>query len=474
MTRGLARDAAPDEDGSDPMRESSSGPIAAAQLQVLPEPPEVSLPQFLQDLRFSQRQIQFVFRTRDQLGDVFRMRGTAAQPGSVLVNSPDDVRSLFTAKPEELSTFSAGPLKQIVGPNSILTSSGPRYMRQRKLLLPLFHGSAIEEYAQIVTDVTERELRTWPLDRPFALVPRLQAIALDVILAGIFGIKDRPPQGSAQDELRAAIIRQVRASSKPLFRLSGLVGRSREEPNRLTRFALRAVDRPLYAVIQERRVEGGLTDRKDILALLLQARTEQGEILNDKELRDELISLLLAGHETTANSLAWTWERLLRHPAAYEALRESTRSGESGPWLEATLIEGMRCRPVVPIVGRTVNAPWRFGSYGIPASTSVMISVLLLHHREDLYPAPFHFRPQRWLDKKPHTYEWIPFGGGVRRCLGSALAMAEQRIIVREMARCLDLQPDNPAPERAVHRVGTMIPARGGRVVLRSRDKGNA
>jgi cytochrome P450 len=290
---------------------------------------------------------------------------------------------------------------------------------------------------------------------------------LDVILAGVFGIKSRPAHGSAEDELRSAVIRQAAATSRPLLRFNGLISRNREEPNRLTRFALEAVNRPLYKVIQERRSDSNLSHRRDILALLLQAKTEQGEVMNDKELRDELMALLLAGHETTASTLAWTWERLLHHPAAYEALREAAHGDDSARWVEATIIEGMRCRPVVPLLGRTVNIPWRFGPYGVPASTPVLISALLLHHREDLYPEPFSFQPERWLDKKPQAYEWIPFGGGIRRCLGSALAMAEQRIVVEKMTRCLDLEPDDPTPERAIQRFGTLIPARGGRVVVR-------
>lgn len=448
------------------MRQSTSGPIEAAGLPFLPDPPELRLPRVIQELRFNQRQIQFVFQIKRQLGDVVRLRGASDQAGAVLVNAPDHIRSLFTAKPDQLSTFSAALVKQVVGPDSVLTSTGPRFMRQRKLLLPNFHGSAIQEYVEIVTNVTEHELGTWPLNQPFPLAPRLQAIALDVILAGIFGIKGTPAQGSSEAELRAAIIRMVRTLSRPLYLLNGLISRNREEPNRLTRFVLEAVDRPLYKVIRKRRTESG---RNDILALLIQAKTEQGEAMSDKELRDELISLLLAGHETTANSLAWTWERLLRYPDAYENLRDMVRSGDGDPWVDAALIEGMRCRPVVPMLGRTVNIPWRFGPYGVPASTQILISVLLLHHRKELYPTPFHFRPERWIGKKPHTYEWIPFGGGFRRCLGSALAMAEQRIILEKMVRWLDLEPDDPAPERAVHRIGTMIPARGGRVVVRRR-----
>jgi cytochrome P450 len=447
--------------------QAGSGPIEAADLPALLDPPELRVPRLLQEIRLSQRQFGFVCRAKEKLGDVVRLRGTTSRPGSILVSNPEDVRSLFTARPDELSTYSAALVKQVVGPDSILTSTGSRYMRQRKLLLPSFHGDAIEEYGRIVATVTDREMETWPLNQPFPLAQRLQAIALDVILAGIFGIIDAPAPRTSEGELRAAILQMVRVLSRPLFRLNGLISRKREHPNRLTRSVLDAVDRPLYEVIRERRLE---SDRSDILALLLRARTEEGEGLEDKELRDELISLLLAGHETTANSLAWTWERLLRHRNTYDDLRDVARGDTPDRLLEATLIEGMRCRPVIPMLGRTVDVPWRFGPYGVHASTHVVISVLLLHHREDLYSTPFDFRPQRWLDRQPGAYEWIAFGGGIRRCLGSALAITEQRIILGKMARCLDLEPDDPTPERPIYRVGTMIPASGGRVVLRHRQ----
>jgi cytochrome P450 len=183
------------------------------------------------------------------------------------------------------------------------------------------------------------------------------------------------------------------------------------------------------------------------------------------------MTLVLAGHETTANQLAWAWERLVRTPAAHDRLREAVRGGEEGvdELLEATIVEAMRIRPVIPVTGRRVTVPWRLGEYGVPAQTPIAISILLLHHREDLYPDPFSFRPERWLGHKPGTYEWIPFGGGTRRCLGAALAMAEQRVVLETMARRLDVEAADPKPERPMHRNVTMIPARGGRVVIRGR-----
>ena len=449
---------------------SPAGPIDEAQAEALPGPPSIPLPRALQVLRFNQRQIQFVFRARRELGQVFRMRGVVAG-GPVITSHPDHVRSLFTAKPEDAPSLTGeSPLRPIVGPNSVLTALGARHMRQRKLLLPSFHGEAIERYTDMISEAAEREIDGWPVGRPFALAPRMQAITLDVIMAGIFGVEGRPAPGTAEHALRAATKYLVAASTWPIARVAELMNIGREEPVGLTRSGLALLDRPTYAVISKRRQAADLGERRDILSLLLLATAEDGEVLTDKEVRDELLTLVLAGHETTANSLAWTWERLVRSPAAHDALRDAVRSGrDAEEHVEAAITEGMRVRPVIPMVGRRVAKPWRLGEYAVPAGTPVTMSILLLHHREDVYPQPFAFRPERWLGEKPGTYEWIPFGGGIRRCLGAALAMAEQRVVLAAMARRLDLEADDAEPEHAVHRNVTMIPSRGARVVVRGR-----
>jgi cytochrome P450 len=449
---------------------SAAGPVDAAALAGLAEPPNIPLRPLVQSLRFSQRQIEFVFGARRRRGEVFRMRGIVAG-GPVITSHPDHVRSLFTAKPEQAPSLTKeSPLRPIVGPNSVLTAVGPRHLRQRKLLLPPFHGESIEAYARTITEATEREIDRWPLGEPFELAPRMQAITLDVIMAGIFGIEGRPAAGMPEARLRFAVKRFVVASMRPGARVSELIHLGREEPIGLLRLALATLDEPTYEVIRARR-RAELGERHDILSLLLQARTEEGEALDDKELRDELLTLVLAGHETTANSLAWAWERLLRFPDAHEALVEAVRTGDGAEErVEATIVETMRSRPVIPLIGRRVTVPWQLGEFGVAADTPVGISILLLHHREDVYPDPYSFRPERFLGgRKPGTYEWIPFGGGIRRCLGSALAMAEQRVVLTAMARRLDLEAADPAPERALHRNVTMIPARGAAVVLRGR-----
>jgi cytochrome P450 len=434
-------------------------------------PPEIPLSRTMQTLRFSRRQIQFVFRARQELGGVFGVRFVVIPGGVVITDHPDHVRSLFTAKPELVPSLTAeSPLRPIVGPNSVLTANGPSHLRQRRLLLPPFHGEAIEHYSQMIRDVTEREIDRWPIGRPFALAPRMQAITLEVIMSGIFGIQGRPARGTAEHRLRLTIKQLASASTSPVAMVGELANLGRAEPVGLMRRAVGLLDRATYPVIEARRRALDLEERGDILSLLLRARGEDGEQLSDHELRDELLTLVLAGFETTANSLAWAWERLVRTPAAYERLREAVRTEtQAEENIEAVIVEGMRSRPVIPIIGRRVAVPWRLGEYVVPAKQAVSISILLVHHRPDLYPEPFAFRPERWLEHSPGTYEWLPFGGGTRRCLGASLAMAEQRVVLEAMARRLDLQADRPEPEHAQHRNVTMIPGRGARVLATAR-----
>jgi cytochrome P450 len=446
---------------------SPAGPVEAAEVAALAVPPDIALPKLAQTLRFSMRQIEFVFKARRELGEVFRMHGVIPG-GPVITSHPDHVKSLFMAKPEQAPSLTGeSPLRPILGPNSVLTAVGPRHMRQRKLLLPPFHGEAIAQYTEMIAEAAEREIDRWPVGETMALAPRMQAITLDVIMAGIFGVEGKPAPGTPEAALRLAIRKTVASSTWPTAQVTELLHVGREEPMGLLKFGLGMVDRPIYAVIRERRQVSDLEERRDILSILMQARTEEGEALNDKELRDELLTLVLAGHETTANSLAWGWERLVRNPEAHTALVQAVRRDEGAEErVEATIIETMRNRPVIPIIGRRVQVPWRLGDYGVEPGTAIAMSILLVHHREDVYPDPFAFRPERWLGRKPGTYDWIPFGGGIRRCLGAALAMAEQRVVLTTMARRLDLDPDRPQAERAMHRNVTMIPARGASVTI--------
>jgi cytochrome P450 len=439
-------------------------------------PPAVGDPWVLQAIRMNSRQASYMLRARRRHGEAFRMFGPIGED-VVVTSHPDHVRSLFTADPALAPSLTGeSPLRPIVGPNSVLTLLGPAHMRQRKLLLPSFHGEAVERYTAMIAEAAEREIDRWPIGEPFALGLAMQAITLDVIMSGIFGVDGTPPQGTPERELREAIRSAVRLSGRPITQLLELLNIGRREPTRLGRRFVESLDRPLYAAIAARRAEGEQAGRNDVFSLLLESRYEDGQPMSDQELRDELLTLVLAGHDTTANSLAWAFERLLRNPAAYERLREEVRGAEpseedfaGAEYVEAVIHETMRSRPVIPLIGRRAMAPWRLGEWTLPAETPVLVSILLLHHREDLYPRPFEFLPERFLGVKPGTYTWIPFGGGIRRCLGASLAMAEQRVVLRAIARRTDMVAPEPAPELPRHRNVTMVPAHRTRVVLRHR-----
>ncbi len=448
---------------------SGAGPLQAEGFQAS-MPPAVRLPRVVQSLRLIMRQSDYVFRSAHELGDTFLAR-VATGEQLLFTSHPDHARSLFTADPDLAPSMTAeSPLRPVVGDRSVLTLLGPEHMRQRKLLLPSFHGAAVERYTAMIAEVAEREIDSWPVGEPFALAPAMQAITLEVILSGIFGVEGVPAAGTPERELRDAIRRAVRVAGSPLGQALELLNVGRKEPPRATMWFVESLERPVYAAIAARRAAGedGCSG-DDVFSLLLKARYEDGEPMSDKELRDELITLVLAGHETTAHSLAWAFERLLRTPHAYDRLREEVRAGDGAEYVEATIHEAMRARPVIPIVGRRVAVPWRFGSWRVPAGTATLVSILLLHHRGDLYPRPSEFHPERFLAVKPGTYTWIPFGGGIRRCLGATLAMAEQRVVLRAVARRTDLEAIDPTPERPRHRNVTMIPAHGARAIMRAR-----
>ena len=296
--------------------------------------------------------------------------------------------------------------------------------------------------------------------------------SLDIILRAVFGVEDAADLQALGDALRVLLDRGASSVGSVLNMIPAL----QRDLGPLTPWAAfqrarREADELLYAQIARRRA----VPRKsgaDVLSMLLEARDEEGQLLTDQELRDELMGLILAGHETTANSLAWAFERLLRTPDAYDRLRDEVRSGDdaaSAAYVEATIHETMRSRPVIPMVVRTVKRRWRLGEYVIGVGTPVAVSIIGLHHRDDVYPRPQEYRPERFLNRKPGTYTWIPFGGGIRRCLGATLAMAEQRVVLAAIARRTDLAAADPAPEAPRMRNVTMIPGHGGRIVVTDR-----
>jgi len=456
---------------------SPAGPIPEDDPS-LPLPPAATLPRSVQALRFSIRQVPFLFGVRRQLGETFALRLPRplryGDDRTNFVTHPDHVRSLFANPELALSAVNESPMRPLVGPDTVLTALGARHMRQRRLLLPSFHGEAVARYAQMIADVAEREIDSWPIGRPLALATSTQAIALDVIMAGIFGIQKRPVPGTPEHGLRRDVLLILRLSATAAGQLAELTLIGQQRPIGVVRLLFERLDRHLYAVIAaaRRRVDAeGPERRTDLLSLLLAARDEDGQTMTDRELRNELLTLVLAGHETTANSIAWTFERLLRTPHAYDRLREEIRSDsdDAPAYLEATIHETMRNRPVIPITSRRVRVPWQLGQFSVPAGSAVMVPISLLHHREDLYPDPFSFRPERFLDVRPGSYTWTAFGGGIRRCVGATLAMAEQRIVVRAITRRTDLRAADPRPEHLIQRNVTMIPSKGARVIVTAR-----
>ena len=447
---------------------SPAGPVTEGEPAGRPVP-HVGAGRTLQTIRLGMDIGGTFFKAQREAGEVFSLNTRFDPRPVVVVSHPDHIKSLVTQPDLAPSVTGESPIRPIVG-LSVLTANGAQHRRQRKLLMPPFHGDAIAAYREQIREATARELDSWPTGTPFALAPAAQAITLDVIMAGIFGIEGELTDAEAH--LRERILWLLRMSMTRVALVGELINAGRQEPVGVLKWALASVDRAVYAVIRQRRAEHVPGERNDILSLLLDARDDEGNGLTDEELRNELLTLVLAGHETTANTIAWAFERLLRHPEAYGRLRDAVRSdddsADQGDYVDATIHEAMRVRPVVPVIGRRATVPWQLGDVVAPKGSRILVGIVLTHHRPDVYPDPFRFNPDRFLGVKPSTSEWLPFGGGNRRCLGAALAMEEMRIVLAEIARRTDLVVTDDTPERPAHRNVTMIPGQGGRVVATS------
>jgi cytochrome P450 len=422
------------------------------------------LPATIQGFRYLHDPLGFLIGFQRRYGDVFTVRFPFFGR-IVYVAHPDLVREVFTGAP---SVFHAGEanasvLEPALGPNSVLTLDGEQHLRQRKLLLPPFHGERVRRYGELIVEMTRREMARWPVGEPFAMRPHTQRITLAVIMRAVFGVHDEERLARFErliDDFagRVGAITAVPFLRRDLGRLGPWARflRSRE-----------ALDEFIYEEIRLRRSEPGHEERDDVMSLLLGARDEDGRPMSDEELRDELVTVLGAGHETTATGLAWAVERLVRNPEVQARLADSIAAGEED-YLGATIRETLRSRPVIVDVARKLTAPATIGGYELPAGTFVLPAIAALHHREDVFPEPRRFRPERFLDgaSKADNYAWIPFGGGVRRCIGAAFAEYEMRTILREFVKRAELRPAGPTPERVRVRNITLAPAKGARVVL--------
>jgi cytochrome P450 family 135 len=409
------------------------------------------------------RQAQwFLSQSRRRFGPMFTL-DIAYEGKWVVVADPELIKQVFTGDPK---VFHAGEgndiLRPLLGEHSLLTLDDAPHMSQRKLLLPSLHGKRMAGYEETMREIAAREIESWPTGVPYRLRPRMQAMTLEIIIETVFGVHG----GARLDELRAALRDFLDMLTNPRM-LAPILTLG---PDRLRAYPpfRRRVDRVaglILAEIAERRVATDLEERDDILSLMVGAHHEDGSPMSDAEIHDELLTLLVAGHETTATALAWAVERLIRHPDKLARLREEVEAGEEA-YLTATIQETLRLRPVIVIVIRRLTEAIELGGYELPAGLNVVPSIHLVHRDPTIYPEPDRFRPERFLETPPGTYTWIPFGGGVRRCIGAAFAQQEMAIVLRELVARRTIRPTDPAAERPFRRAITETPRHNAEVVL--------
>ena len=405
-----------------------------------------------------------LFACQDRYGDMFTIR-IAYEGTWVMLADPEAIKQVFTGDPR---VFHAGEGNEILAPllgrNSLLVLDEKRHMSQRRLLLPPFHGERMQGYAQIMGEIAGREIDSWPTGTPYKLRPRMQALTLEIILRTVFGV-DGAEAGKLAD-LRESLRDFLDMTTNPRFLAPLLVvGPKRVRGVSAFRRRIDRVDELIYREITERRQAEDLEERDDVLSMMIGATHEDGSPMSHVEIRDELLTLLVAGHETTATSLAWAVERLVRNPDKLERLRSEVGEGRD-EYLTATIQETLRLRPVISIVLRKLTEAVEIGGYELPAGVSVAPSVYLVHRNPEIYPEPNRFLPERFLDKPPGTYTWIPFGGGVRRCLGASFAQFEMAVVLKELVKRHEIHPANPRPERVFRRAITETPRHDAEVVL--------
>jgi len=429
-------------------------------LDVLPPGPR--LPVSIQSAAWMIRPWEFMERCAARYGYMFTLR-LAGEPTWVMVSHPAAVKEVFNGPPELLHAGEGNRiLLPVVGANSVLLLDDDAHREQRRLLMPPFRGSHLASFADTMTAVAKGEIARWPRGKPVRLHPLMQALTLEVILRAVFGLSE----GERLDQLRAELVRMLTAATSFPVQVSFLLALGpRRIRAALTRRLVRGIDRLLYAEIAERRRADDLDERCDVLSTLLQAQHEGGQPMSDVEIRDELMTLLLAGHETTATALAWAVERLVRHPDAQARLTKEIRTGEH-QFRDAVVKETLRLRPVIAVVARRLTAPMEIGGVWLPAGVTVVPSIYLMHRRPEIYPDPQRFQPERFLEQRAGTYTWIPFGGGVRRCLGAAFAEYEMRVVLGTLFDSCTVRSTNKRAEPVRRRGLTQAPGRGATVML--------
>jgi cytochrome P450 len=431
-------------------------------------PPGPRLPRLAQTLAFIFAAPRFLDACRRRYGDAVTLRTLFDSP-FVMVFDPALVKELFQGSNEQLHAGEANALLgPILGERSVLLLDGAEHLRHRRLMLPPFHGRRMQAYADSMRESTDLEIESWPVGQQFRLLESMQSITLRVIMEAVFGYR---PGTTAELELRRAVRGMIEPIASPrglvLLRaaMTALPIVKRSAPSAAAqRFeaAKREVDEILYAEIARRRADPSLPERDDVFSALLLASDDEGRRLSDREVRDELVTLLMAGHETTATGLAWTFDLVLHSPLVHKRALEGDDA-----YLDAVVKESLRLRAVIPGVGRVVSGePFRLNGYSVPPGVEINPSIRMMHMRSDLYPEPRAFRPERFLGPDaPDTYTWIPFGGGTRRCLGASFALMEMRIVLRRVLERAALRPADPELEEIQFRAITQAPRNGVRVI---------
>ncbi len=428
-----------------------------------PLPPGPSEPPVIQTLRWLLRPISFLESCRRSFGDAFSVNFLGFRAPLVMLAHPDAIRALYSVREHGLPPGRTVALLPLLGPRSLLLLEGREHLVRRRLLLPPFHGEHIRAYESVVRDAVARDVAGWPVGRPFALHPRMQSITLDVILRAVFGVTDPARRSRLAEHLGGLLA----STSSVGLQFRVLLSRRLAGPDPLAR--LRGLRREIDALLAQEIAERRADPREDILSMLVGARFDDGEPMDDGEIRDQLMTLLVAGHETTATALAWTFDLLLHHPRALDALVAEVDAGGEA-YLRAVVAESLRLRPVVPLAGRRLSSELRVNGLVLPPGTDATPAIWLAHTRADRYPEPFAFRPERFLEGAPSTYSWIPFGGGVRRCLGAAFAEMELRVALAEILRRRTLRPASAEAERVARRNVTFSPRTGTRVIAAARS----
>lgn len=397
----------------------------------------------------------FSERMRRRYGDAWSFK--LAKEGYWCVFShPDQIKQIFTAKDDVLHGGEGSViLRPLVGANSLLMLDEDRHMRERKMLLPPFHGERVKRYAELIEEIAEEEIARWPSGEPIQLREPMQRLTLEVIMRAVFGVED----AERLARLRPMLTKLLETTtSKKGMTAQVILGADGIERFGVFRSLIEGIDEMLFDEIRSRRRDPARTEREDVLSMLVDTD------LSDQDLRDQLMTMLIAGHETTATSLSWAVERLVRHPGEWERIRDDD------DYADAVSKETLRLKPVLPVASpRKVIKPIEIGGYELPPGVVAIASIYLVHRREDVYPEPHRFKPERWLGTKPGTYTWFPFGGGTRRCLGATLAMFEMKVVLKVMARQLEVRAARPEAEPVSRRAITLAPARGAEVVVKPR-----